>query len=247
MHSLQFKTYNVTYPSNWNELDKEQLLFISQLYVSELEKERFNILAMQAFTQIKWKDFFKIPQECFTDFDKTLEWLHKSCELTINLLPKINHNQNVFYGPGDTMLNFTFEQFFGHTEPAFTNYLKTNDVQWLDYLFSAIYSFNADKDFKPNKVEKNIDKVKQLPAKYKQAALLYYIGCRDLITNKFPLLFKKKKTVGKASDMHYFEMVDNLNNESLADNEKIKSSNIWESLLRLTNMIEKAQKLKSKQ
>jgi len=246
MHNLKYRTYDVIYPSCWNEINKQQLLFISQLYLSEMGQEQFNVIAMQNFTKIKWQDFFEIPQECFIEFDKTLEWMHKSSELTVNLLPIVACKDEIFYGPEDTILNFTFEQFFGHTEPAFTNYFKTNKIEWLDYLFSSIYSFNKNKEFVLKKIDKNISAVKELPIKYKQAALLYYIGCRDLITNKFPSLFKKKRSVGKASDMHYFQMVENLNNKNLANNEKVKKSNIWEALTRLDAMLKKSEMLKSR-
>ena len=258
MHSIEFLQYKTQYPGNWNELNREQLLFISLLMAQKMEKPSFNTIVLQFFTDIPWKEFFKIPVVALTEMAKTIDFLHSKRELTINLIPELiikgigvrslhatTQQATTIQGPQNQMTNATFEQFFGHTESAFSAYAKTNDMEMLDYLISSLYSFENE-TFNPLVVEQNQKLIKNIDTKFKIAVLLFYLGCRDLMANKFPELFKKSKTKIAASDMYYFEMVENLNNENLSNNEKVKKSNLWEAFTRLTAMIEKARKLKAR-
>ena len=243
MHTFEYLTYKRNYPGIWNEMSQNQLLFVAQLFGSNMELEAFNTLVLQNFTDIKWEHFFNISSETIAEMAKTIEFLHNTKELTINLLPKLKVKHKKLEGPADAMINLTFEQFFGHTEPAFTAYAQNDDKEMLNHLVAVLYSFENGK-FNADLIDENKELVKGLKKNYKTAVLLFYLGFRDLITAKFPKLFKSKKTTGKASDLHYFEMIENLNNENITNNEKIKQSNIYEAFIRLTAMIEKAENLK---
>lgn len=254
MHTIKFLTYNKTFPSEWNELTRDQLLFISSMVANGTGKETFNVRALQYFTQIPWKDFFKINEIAIKEMADKIEWIHKKRELTINLIPELaingmdvqTHGRASLQGPSDSMLNASFEQFFGHTEPAFSAFANTQNAEMLNYLVASLYSFEND-EFNPKMVELNKNLVTPIDAGIKTAILFFYMGCRDLMANKYPDLFKKSKTKSASGDLDYFEMIDGLNNENLTGNEAIKRSNLWEAFTRLTAMIEKSRKIKQHQ
>lgn len=243
MHKFEFKKYKRHYAGTWNELTDEQLLFVSHLFDKGLEIEVFNTLVLQNFTQIPWKHFFEISAEAIMDMAKTIEFLHETKELTKNLLPEIKAGKKTLCGPADSMMDVTFEQFFGHTEPAFAAFVKNNDTDMLNHLVAALYSFENE-TFNADLIEENKRLVADINRFYKTAVVFFYLGCRDLMAGRFPKLFSNKKTSGQASDLAYFEMVENLNNENISNNEIIKKSNIYEAFVRLTAMIDKAETLK---
>lgn len=242
MHKFEFLTYKRHYAGEWNELTDDQLLFVSHMFDRGLEIEVFNTLTLQNFTQIPWAYFFTISPEAIMEMSETISFLHDTKELTRNLLPTLKIKKTILQGPADAMMDVTFEQFFGHCEPAFAAYAENNDIKMLNHLVAALYSFENEK-FNPDSIEKNKKLVANLRSNYKTAVVFFYLGCRDLMAGRFPRLFdgKEKKT---ASDLAYFEMVENLNNEDISNNEQIKKSNIYEAFVRLTAMIEKAEKLK---
>ncbi|NHZ84404.1 MAG: hypothetical protein GWP19_00805 [Planctomycetia bacterium] len=244
MHTFEYLKYKRHYAAMWNELTDEQLLFVSHLFDQGLEFEAFNTLVLQNFTQIPWKYFFEISPEAIISLSGTIDFLHKGTELTINLLPKLKINKKTLNGPANAMMDVTFEQFFGHTEPAFTAFAQNNDMDMLNHLIAALYSFENE-IFNADLIEGNKRLISSgLRRNYKTSIVFFYLGCRDLMAGRFPKLFSNKKTTTKANDLAYFEMLENLNNENISNNEIIKKSNIYEAFVRLTAMIEKSEKLK---
>jgi hypothetical protein len=235
--------YKGEYASSWDELTADQLLFVSGLFNLSFSLETFNVLVLQFFTKLPWNMFFKIKTAYILEMSDTISFLHKNIDLTENKFPVIKSGSKKLYGPSDKLMDLTFEQFFGHTEPAFTAYAQNNDNEMLSYLVAALYSFEKGK-FNPDLIEKNILLMPKISDKQKTAVSFFYAGCRDLLAGQFPKLFSAKKTSG-LTGISYFEMIENLNNENVSNNEKVKQANLYESLTRLTGIIEKAENIKN--
>lgn len=256
MHKLELTTYNRgfkrEYPESWNELSAAQLLYVAFLMSKEYELEKYNILLLKNFLNIKGRLFYKITGAAVTELADTISFIHEKKELTYNKLPVLKFKKGLkkykLYGPDNGMLNLTFEQFFGHCEPALNNYIKTKDIRSLNYLVASLYTFEKGK-FNPDDIEKIKKSVKRLHIKYKIAVLLFYLGCKDFFAYKFQKLFKVEKNSSnkEVSDFYFIELTDQLNNENLSNNEQIKKTNITEAFIRLTRMIELSEQLKRKQ
>jgi len=245
MHNLKFLKYNIQFPGNWNELTTNQLLFSASLFNRNFSKETFFVLIIQNFTGIKWDDFFKMPVTAITEISEKLKFLLEQPELTENKLKKIRIKNKTIYGTENALLNVTFEQYFGHVEPAFAAYMNDEEnIEMLNYMISSLYAFESDTGkFNPDLIPGNMDLMHKLQIKYKYAVLLFYLGCRDLLSSKFPKLFSNKKIKG-TNELAYFEMIENLNNENISNNNAVKESNIYEAFIRLTKMIEKNEELR---
>lgn len=254
----EFLKYKKDYPENWNELTVKQLLFIAFLMNKGYNLEKLNVMIIKNFLNIKNRYFFDISGEAMSELAKSISFIHETKTLTSNKIPEINIKINFFswiftprkrkcklYGPSDGLLTLTFEQFFGHCEPALNDYVKTKNISSLDYLVASLYTYKKEK-FIPDDIEEILKKVKKLNLDYKVAILLFYIGCKDFFAYKFQKLFKTEKSSSnkQISDLHFIELTDQLNNEDLSNNEQIKKTNIIDAFIRLTRMIEKYEQLK---
>lgn len=247
--TIQKKTIKRELPQNWNELSVQQLLYVAHLMGKSHPLTMFNTFLLFFLLRIDRKAFFSFSGLIVADLTKAIDFIHETKELTLNKLPEIKvkrlFKEYTFYGPADGCLSLTFEQFFGHCEPALNDYIKTKNISSLDYLIASLYTTEKE-NFDADKIQDIQKYVKRLKLNYKIAILLFYLGCKDYFAFRFPLLFKKqtsKTNVGKVSDLYLIELTDQLNNESLGNNEQVKKSNILEAFMRLSRMIELSEKL----
>jgi len=244
MHKFNWGPIEKEYPENWNELNKEQLLFVATLMRSGVERKAFDTLLLQKLLNIPWFTFNNIPIHAMEDMAKSISFIHEKFELTKNLLPEISVKKGkekvILYGPTDGMTDCTLEQFFAYAETYFTLFAQTNEEENLNLLCACLYRFEKNSIFNPEKVDEISLIIKEMKAEFKQAILLYYLGCRDFFAYKFPELFSGEQTYAEKSDLHFFTLIDNLNNEDITKNNQIKQSNLYEAFVRLVQMIKKS-------
>ena len=245
------KKYVHEYPSSWNELSKEDLLYVSRLMNLNLPVEKFNIFLLRRFLGIPNKFLFSIDSKIFTELADTITFIHEKKELTLNKLPELKIKKGLFsyilHGPESGMFNLSHEQFFGYCEPSFSNMISTGNNDYLDYLIASLYTFEKGV-FNSSDVEKIKALVKRLKPEFKTAILLFYMGSKDFFAYKFPKLFKNGSgnAKGLQSDLYFIELTDQLNSQNLSNNDQIKKTNILEVFMRLTKMIELSDQLKQK-
>jgi len=247
MNTFEYLKYKTEYPEKWNELTKKQLLFVAALMHRKLDRKVVETLILQKFTCVPLRKFYDIPALALSDMAETIAFLFDKKELTVNLLPVIilkeNRKKVSLHGPDDGLLDLTFEQFFGYSETYFSRFAESGAYEQLNNLVCSLY-VREKGIFNPDMFDNNLKLVRKMPSAYKFSILLFYLGCRDLMSNKFPELFRTKKTKSVVSDFHYFELIDQLSNENITNNNQIKQSNVYEAFVRLTAMIKKAEQIK---
>ena len=100
------KTYFT--PSDWNELTKKQVLFISRLFQGQLTMVDFKLRALFDFLSVRPKVTKRIHPEDAYFLCESLDFLFKEVSLTRNLIPVIRTCWRKFVGPSDAMMNCTF-------------------------------------------------------------------------------------------------------------------------------------------
>jgi len=241
LNNIEFLRYKRQFPENWNEFTKEQLTFVSSVLRCNIKREVAEILIIKKFLQFSNNVFHKIHALAIADIAKAISFIFEKKELTINLIPVIKIRRKQFYGPENACLDLTFEQFFGYAETYFILFAETGQIEHLDNLVCSLYSQKKG-SFNPDFFEKNLKLLKTVNTNVKFSIFLFYTGCRDLIASKFPELFSNTKSNQSKSQFHYFELIDNLNNDTIANNDSIKKSNVYEAFVRLSTMIKKPKK-----
>jgi len=244
------KIRNRLLPSKWNELSREQLLYVAKLMNMELTQTEFNVYLLRRFLELRNSEFFSITPGAMQELSETLSFIHKTKELNLQLLPEISVRKGLhrikLYGPESAMVDTIFKQFFFYAQPSMDDFVKNKNEASLDLLIASLYTKTKGR-FNPDDVEDIQKLVRKLNPKYKTAVLLFYMGCVDFFAYKFPILFsdKKKKQAHKTSDLYALELTDQLNNNNLSNNQKVKESNLLESFVRISQMIKDAEQTKN--
>jgi hypothetical protein len=243
------KIRNRLLPSKWNELSREQLLFIAKLMNMELTEPQFHVYLLRRFLDLRPSEFFSITPLAIRDLSQTLSFILETKELNLQLLPQISVRKGLkkitLFGPESALVDATFEQFFFYTQPALADFTENKNEASLDLLIASLYTRKKGL-FVSEDVDGIQRMVKRLHPKYKTAVLLFYMGCLDFFAYKFPELFSdaKKKKAHKRSDLYALELTDQLNGNNLSNNQHIKKTNLLEAFVRMTRMIEEAEQLK---
>ncbi len=234
--------YKRSIPVEWNGLSAEELSYALHLKKLNLTKEAFNVLFLRHALKIPHRKFYLIPAVEMAKYAEKIEFLHKKAELTVNKFPVLMFRRKDLIGPCDGMTDITFEQYFGYASMYLDMFAETHKDYWLNRFVSALYhegEFNADN------VERNAILIEKLPVYTKEAVLLFYTSCSDVIANRFPELFSKSGAPVR-DDLHYFKMLDNIADGALADNHFVKRSNIIEVFIRLQAMHKENEEFKKR-
>ena len=157
----KIKNYDFSFPSEWSELSKKQLLDIApylQVWKSiRIDKENIEGSQQQhqLILELKIHIFRKLANisekewnprnKCFKDFSvddiseviKNLDWL-MSPGLTSDLLPKIRIGSTAFYSSGEYMNVITGAEFF-YTEAHYESFFKEQNDEALNKLIAVLY------------------------------------------------------------------------------------------------------------
>ena len=136
--------------------------------------------------------------------------------LTKNLLPSFRINARVFHGPADGMKNICASE-FAFADSFYLRYFETGDEKFLDFMIASLYRTaklfhfvqkrmkNYDGDIRKKFNRHHIDflslHIKTLPQDHKLAILLFYEGCREMITRdaKYDKVFTSKPDESKTT------------------------------------------------
>jgi hypothetical protein len=193
-------------PSEWNELSRKQLLYVSRLFSEQLTIVDFRVKALFEFLSIRRKTFKLIaPEDAFT-LCESLDFLNKEVNLTRNLIPVIKAILRKYYGPADNMVYCTFGEFTLACS-ALDEYQKTGEVKHLDQLVAILYRpqkffwsirkyFTDNQDprakFMNRTLKKRACKLGKLDHCLKYSIYLFFNGVLNSLPTLYPYVYKQK-------------------------------------------------------
>lgn len=213
-----FMRRNYKIPVEWNELSRSQVLGVSDvmfaknsIYTSKLKLIKILtglpwlslIPVIAQRRRNKWELVSIISGEDQLFIGDHVEWVMKDkITLTNNLFRELHG----LYGPLDKFKNVTVGEFY-YADVVFNMYMKSNSISDLEKLCAILYrnkknylqlkspTFNGDvrQPFNNHTIEYRLRRIRKWKAIEKYAILLYYYGCRALLAEKFPRIFKKNE------------------------------------------------------
>lgn len=200
-------------PGKWNELTPKQLLYIASMwqtwrdtmqrgntmlhYKVALFIELLNNPESEKKKIIEWLGLIKKTD---VNIFCTLDFLFNDITLTKNILPTISLGAfSKYYGPADGLANVSIGE-FSFAITFYNRYSKTKNVADLDKLVAILYrpknknfedTGDMRKPFKKHFIEAYEIEIRQLQLKYKQAVYLYFIGCMESFSRRYPFVFSK--------------------------------------------------------
>ena len=206
MNQVQIDNINRSLPSTWNELTREQLLYVSGLFASKLSLVEFRIKALFEFLSVKRKILKRIaPEDAYT-LCKSLDFLNKEVTLTRNLLPVIKTGMKKYYGPTDAMVFCTFGEFTLACS-ALDEYQKKGEEKYLDQLVAILYRpqkffWSIQKYFTDNQdprakfmnrtLTRRTGKLGRVDHRLKYAAYLFFNGVLNSLPALYPFVYRQK-------------------------------------------------------
>jgi hypothetical protein len=157
-------------PRSWNDLTRDQILFICNLFTKGKEENNFLAhVAMKVFDlkllkvlQARGEKYFLflhgrsriiLSPEQIASLGRKLSWLKEPSDLTRQKLPEIRIGFRKYYGPEDKLFNLTFAE-YQTAENYYLAYNKLRDDQYLDMLVATLYRPQV----------KNFRKIRNTPA-----------------------------------------------------------------------------------
>ena len=274
MHKLETGNISFEFAEKWNELTRDRLLEIAELYLLGLSETvfRFYALFILMKASVMRKDGIEkdkvvhyvvkrgderfllsaiVVQELigYTDF------LLKESELTRNLLEWIKVDGRKYYGPADGFYNMTFEE-WTYCEQSYAGYSRSKNINDLNKMLAVMYRPEVE-GYDPDDVRFNGDRREV----FNDFLIDRRIEIMKLTSNRIRfavllyfqgcqrLLIDKfplvfTKAGGKDDGLGFLSLVDYLNGGDVTKNEKIRKQNLWDVMTRLQKIRETANEIK---
>lgn len=200
-------------PEYWNEIKTPYLFFLAKNFDRLINYDKdleFQILStLQLFNLRWWKPLLNLKvllanseqMVGLTELTAFLNPIHE-INLTKQLLPRIRHKGNWFYGPKEGLSNLSLEE-FAYADIEFVKFLKNKDFDSLNRLVAILYrkkrlffnetnkAYNGDLrvGFNAFKVYHNLDALKSLELYQKLSIFMTYWGCRNFLSLTYKNVF----------------------------------------------------------
>jgi len=245
MKKIFIGTKNYMFPSKWNQLTKEQLLYVAHLLSQKFTKQEIVVMLTIYFSGLHVQQITKLNPLIFVELEHQYDFLFKEIKLTNNLLPTVKVKFKKFHSPEPGLSNMTYEQFIIFSETYYSQYIKSGDVQHLDLFIASLYTRKKNV-FDTDLVEKNAKELGKLSVAEKTAILFFYQGSRNYLGLKFPELFGGNKEGDAKKEYGFLGVIELLNKEDVSKNNTIRQTNIYEIFTRLTNLIKQNERKHNK-
>lgn len=256
-------TYNVLLPGNWNELTGIQLLYIGKRWSlwTELIKNNISLqtekaaLFLQLIQNKNSRQIRKIAEVLsYTEDDadvnilETTSFLFDKLDLTKNLLPSVAIGPfNKLYGPGDRLKNISIDE-LSFAFHFYGMYNKTKDAKHLNSLFAVLYRpydktgiarGDVREPFNHHLIEANENRTKKVNESYKQAVLIFFIGCIEYMEKRFPFVFKRadEDELKKQGNSSLMGVIISVAGGKFGDFDKTKTQNAYVVLTELNSLL----------
>jgi len=206
MNQVQIDNIHRSLPSTWNELTREQLLYVSGLFASKLTLVEFRVKALFEFLSVKRNLLKRVaPEDAYT-LCESLNFLNKEVTLTKNLLPVIKTGLKKYYGPADSMVFCTFGEFTLACS-ALDEFQKTGEEKYLDQLVTILYRpkkvfwsirkyFTDNQDprvrFMNRSLKKRTSRMAKVDHCIKYSVFLFFTGVLNSLTRVYPYVYQQK-------------------------------------------------------
>lgn len=256
MTHLEIKKNNISYnlelASTWNELTREQLLYISERWLEWKEFFKYNesiqkVKALLFLKLINNKSAKEIKHICdlLSEYDHEgnevnllafTDFLFSKNNLTTNLLPSIKITWfKKLYGPADKLDNITLNE-LSYAIDYYNAYNKYKQEKYLNLLVCILYRQSApggDKrgDIREplnlNTADRYLKQVSKLPDSIKQAIYIFFNGCLSHWQNKYPLVFNSgsPKSSSGNPDSSFIDLVLSMSGGKFGTFEQTKEQN----------------------
>jgi hypothetical protein len=242
MNQVQIDNIQRSLPSTWNELTREQLLFISRLFASKFTLVDFRVKALFEFLSVKRKTLKRIaPDDAYT-LCESLHFLTKEVTLTRNLLPVIKSGLKKYYGPADAMVYCTFGEFTLACS-ALNEYQKTGEEEYLDQLVAILYRpqklfWSIRKHFTDNQdprskfmnrtLKKRAGNLGRVDHCVKYSVYLFFDGVLNSLPALYPYVYRQKD-VADSQDNGWASLIISLADGKTDDKslETVMNSNLY--------------------
>jgi len=206
MNQVQIDNIQRSLPTTWNELTREQLLYVSGLFATKLPLIEFRVKALFEFLSVKRKLLKRVaPEDAYT-LCESLDFLNKEVTLTRNLVPVIKSGFKKYYGPADAMVYCTFGEFTLACS-ALDEYQKTGEVKHLEQLVSILYRpqklfWSIRKHFTDNQdprskfmnrvLKKRTKQMAKVDHCVKYSVYLFFSGVLNSLPALYPYVYRQK-------------------------------------------------------
>lgn len=267
MQTIEIKHNNVSIPlefaSEWNELNKLQLIFIAKFWEKWRAISAEGKSLMTAKTQLllrligKSNKHNKLQLELLKQLDaeqvyevaQTTNFVFENNTLTNCPLPIVSVGFRKFYAPDNGLENIIASE-FAFAEANFFNYHKSGNIKDLELLIATIYRpFNPEYKktgikrlpFIKEKIDHYQAQLKKLSYEEKQLIYLWYIGCRMSIVANFPSVFSSENQ-SNAESSGWISIIMAMAGDKFGAFEQTSATDLHLLLLELKEMNRRASK-----
>lgn len=199
-------------PDSWDELTYEQLYSIAvHIFEYNIVKEEATraylqtkiVLELSGYSTADTKNEF-LQTEIARKVLPTMDWMFEKNMLTKQLLPSILLRKRIslqrFHGPADNFNNLTFEE-FDDAEYWFIELMNPDTKhreKALNMLCAILYRPYMETPgdtripYHASENDKRADWFANCDTRHKLCVLLWYMGCRNALTDQFHELFSGK-------------------------------------------------------
>lgn len=246
--------------SEWNELNKKQLLKLAIIVHAKLPIEVAKQRITQAISNLCTAKYLLLPLQFRYHAEAYADWvLSKENSLTVQLLPRVTNGLlgTTLWGPETDFGNLTLVEFH-YTETAYHQLIHDKNADALDELIAVMYrpgkeyynhGRNREGDhriaFLPGDISYVKSIVSQWPNDYKLAVLLWYDGCRNELIKNYNIVYPEgKKMKSKNLFDGLYKMMRTLSGDKYGTIDKVEQINIHTAHLEITCMYEDAERIK---
>jgi len=248
MNQIEINGEKYFTPSDWNELTKKQVLFVSRLFQGQLTMVDFKFRALFDFLSISPKVKKRIHPEDAYFLCESLDFLFKDVSLTRNLLPVIRTGWRNCIGPSDAMTNCTFGE-FTMANSLLDSFSKTREQKYLNEMVTVLYrprkwfwfirkAFTDNQDprkkFVNRSLKKRYTRIAALDYNVKYSVFLFFSGVLNSLPMLYPYVYQQKEDAG-SEDNGWASLIISLADGKTDDKslETIMNSNLYNVLIGL--------------
>jgi len=253
MNTVEIGQTKREFPSKWNELTYNQLIYIAGLFSKGLSIVDFKSKVLIYFLHIKKKILRMINNEDVYFLTETLNFLLNDVDLTKNVIKRIRTGNRIIgrwlYGPDDLMGYCTFGEFV-KANVRYDAYIASKDDKYLDEMTAILYrhkkilwilrkyfteSIDPRVKFIDRKLTRRTDKIARKDHALKYAVFLFFSGVLGSLPKKFPNIYRQKKEDYGDDSQGWAGLVISLADGKTDDEslDKVMNSNLYNVLMGL--------------
>jgi len=176
-----------------------------------------------------------------------------SSKLTKNLIGAVRVGDEIWHGPADGLSNLKTGEYI-RAETCLHHFNTRKNINYLFMLFATLWRPAAEKPistdirepFDDGLVEDRAMKVKKVPHDVLLASLLFFSGCRKMLSEKFEHASSGKKGGKEDVFMSFMRMVNGLANNDVTKHEAVRQSYLMEMMVTIDEMARQAEEMEKK-